>query len=338
MEVLLGMDTYMQTAVCTEKVDVLVLEMKHYERLFIKRHPRTIEDMRRVLELKLETRMKLLSNKSDIPFLSRVKTKLNMMNNPQPVAKIEKELPSQKMAEKEFLNHKGPLVDMYGPGSVFYMIRVREKTKVKGYDSREKRKMKHMNKISNENEHLHAIKVPQTLVLAAQMAGAKKDKEVLFDKNEHETTSIRSPSSKGDHFGSKYLRRIQSAMKPNDDQMIVNSDAFQLEDDKETCRSWPQEPRYGNLVSFMDAENDVSLSKLESKVRSWLSYGNPKSGPQVAQLRRLAVEVRIFVANAISVSCLTCQVIWLRYIGYRYFFPLLWQIKQLTSYTHKYIT
>lgn len=85
--------------------------------------------------------MDLLANKSEIPFLPRVKTKLNMMNNPQPVAKKEKELPSKKMAEREFLNHKGPLIDMYGPGSVFYMIRVREKTKVKGFDSRDKRKI-----------------------------------------------------------------------------------------------------------------------------------------------------------------------------------------------------
>lgn len=284
----------MQTAVCTEKVDVLVLEMKHYERLFVKRHQRTIEDMRKILEVKLETRMDLLANKSEIPFLPRVKTKLNMMNNPQPVAKKEKELPSKKMAEKEFLNHKGPLIDMYGPGSVFYMIRVREKTKVKGFDSRDKRKNKHINNKSNENEHLHAIKVPQTLVLAAQMAGAKKDKEVLFDKQDPDTTSVRTVSSKGIHFGSKSFRRVQSAIKPDDENMVINSDNFRVEDDQETIRSWPHETRYGTSVSFMDAEDDVTLSKLESKVRSWLSHGNPKSGPQVAQLRRLAVEVCVF--------------------------------------------
>lgn len=295
LEILLGMDTYMQTAVCTEKVDVLVLEMKHYERLFVKRHQRTIEDMRKILEVKLETRMKLLANKTEIPFLDRVKTKLNMMNNPPPVVKKEKELPSKKMAEREFLNHKGPLIDMYGPGSVFYMIRVREKTKVKGFDSRDnKRKNKHSINKSNENEHLHAIKVPQTLVLAAQMAGAKKDKEVLCDKQDPDTTSVRTTSSKGIRFGSKSFRRVQSAIKPDDENMLVNSDNFQVEDDQETSRSWPHETRYGTSVSFMDAEDDVTLSKLESKVRSWLSHGNPKSGPQVAQLRRLAVEVCVF--------------------------------------------
>lgn len=62
------MDTYMQTAVCTEKVDVLVLEMKHYERLFVKRHQRTIEDMRKILEVKLETRMDLLANNPKFHF------------------------------------------------------------------------------------------------------------------------------------------------------------------------------------------------------------------------------------------------------------------------------
>ena len=48
---LLDLDTYMQTVICTQKTDVLVLEMKHYERLLAKRNPRTIDKIMENLEV-----------------------------------------------------------------------------------------------------------------------------------------------------------------------------------------------------------------------------------------------------------------------------------------------
>lgn len=50
-EVLLDLDTYMQTAICTQRTEILVLEMKHYERLLAKRNPRTIDKMMVNLEV-----------------------------------------------------------------------------------------------------------------------------------------------------------------------------------------------------------------------------------------------------------------------------------------------
>ena len=41
----------MQTAICTQRTEVLVLEMKHYERLVAKRNPRTIDMMMENLEV-----------------------------------------------------------------------------------------------------------------------------------------------------------------------------------------------------------------------------------------------------------------------------------------------
>ena len=37
IEAMLEMDTYMQTAICYQPTDVLVLELSHYQRLFAKR-------------------------------------------------------------------------------------------------------------------------------------------------------------------------------------------------------------------------------------------------------------------------------------------------------------
>lgn len=75
------------------------------------------------------------------------------------MVKKEKEFLFKKMVEREFLNYKGLLIDMYGLGSVFYMIWVCEKIKVKGFDFRDKRKNKYINNKFNENEYLYVIKV-----------------------------------------------------------------------------------------------------------------------------------------------------------------------------------
>ncbi|XP_070180871.1 uncharacterized protein [Littorina saxatilis] len=67
-ELTMELDTYLQTAVCKEQTEVLVLERQHYERLFVRRHPRTIDTMRQQIKMKLLTR-KSLSSAKDIPFL-----------------------------------------------------------------------------------------------------------------------------------------------------------------------------------------------------------------------------------------------------------------------------
>ena len=55
----LGMDTYMQTAVCLEQTEVLVLERKQYVRLFVRRHPGTVESMRQRVAVKMMLRRSL---------------------------------------------------------------------------------------------------------------------------------------------------------------------------------------------------------------------------------------------------------------------------------------
>jgi len=57
METLMGLPTYMQTSRCTQTSEVLVLSMKHYERLLVRRHPSTIDSLRRELELRIRSRI-----------------------------------------------------------------------------------------------------------------------------------------------------------------------------------------------------------------------------------------------------------------------------------------
>ena len=132
-EVLLDLNTYMQTAVSKEKTSVLVLEVKHYVRLFVRRYQRTIDTMQKQLGIKLEARISLLPHRHDIPLLGYLLKMIEAKNRPQMSLEKDKnrDMVTVSEAEKEFFNHRGPLIDMYGPGSVFYVIRVRERTKLK---------------------------------------------------------------------------------------------------------------------------------------------------------------------------------------------------------------
>ncbi|VDI54004.1 Hypothetical predicted protein [Mytilus galloprovincialis] len=277
MEVLLDLDTYVQTAICTEKTDVLVLEMKHYERLFTKKHQRTIDAMKQMLEIKINTRITLLGSGEEVPLLHHLKNKVNLINNPKaPPEKSTRDEDSVLAAERQFFNHTGPLVDIDGPGSVFYMIRVREKSKQKSQN-------KNKRKQNGRNEHMHAISLPQSLIMAAQMAGATKDIELIMQNAEEDARHDNSKISAAGK-SARSFRRIQSAVKPSNDNE-TEEDVF--DDEKEMTKSLPE--RHA-MVSFDDEDEDASLSFLESRVRDWLCKDNPRKGPQVAQLRRLPVQ------------------------------------------------
>lgn len=138
IEVFLDLDTYLQTAICTQRTEVLVLELKHYERLLVKRNPRTIESMKENLELRIQSRMSKHVEKS-IPLLKILLAKAeeyNEMRQHQIEARmsamVEKPVKQTKSIAdtfESFVPPRGALIDIYGPGTVFYRIRQREEAK-----------------------------------------------------------------------------------------------------------------------------------------------------------------------------------------------------------------
>ena len=49
----MDLNTYMQTIVCTQKTEVLTLELKHYDRLLAKRNPKTVNLLKEHLEVNI---------------------------------------------------------------------------------------------------------------------------------------------------------------------------------------------------------------------------------------------------------------------------------------------
>ena len=131
----------MQTAKCTQRTEVLVLEMKHYERLLAKRNPRTVDTMKSCLDLRLKSRMSK-HNSSQVPLLGRLYAavedfKTHKQERQHGGGKHGKSNHQQQKQQRKtiteyydaFIPPPGPLVDMYGPGTVFHHIRERAKEK-----------------------------------------------------------------------------------------------------------------------------------------------------------------------------------------------------------------
>ena len=134
------LETYMQTAICTQKTEVLILEMKHYERLLVKRNPRTIENMKDELDLRLQTRISR-HNENAIPLLKCLCLKAEQYIEQKQIQnearqnigvhgdRNAKHHKSMSESFDSFVPPRGALVDMYGPGTVFHRIREREKAR-----------------------------------------------------------------------------------------------------------------------------------------------------------------------------------------------------------------
>lgn len=287
---------------CAEQTEVLVLEMKHYERLFVKRHQRTIEQMRHNLEHKLNTRTSVLSAKenADIPLLGLIHLKLYFLHNPPPVSmEKKKKETSVQSAEKLFFNHKGPLLDLYGPGSVFYLIRIREQSKQK-LRAHQKEGLKSK---KQEMGHLHAIRLPQNLVMAAQIAGAKETKDNVGDSipvKETEPAERENIRQRTEHITRTTASKVTTFTQKN----IISPRSFRCIQSAITPKQ-PTDEKFDNLTRHSQyfsehkplplsrplGDQELRLGLLEEKVKDWLERDNPKFGTNVSKLRRLHVEV-----------------------------------------------
>ncbi|KAK7095575.1 hypothetical protein V1264_006960 [Littorina saxatilis] len=280
------LDTYLQTAVCKEQTEVLVLERQHYERLFVRRHPRTIDTMRQQIKMKLLTR-KSLSSAKDIPFLGYLAQVIELKSRPPPPPEKERVDPTVSEAEKEFLNHRGPLIDLHGPGSVFYLIKVREQTKLKLRSKRERLV-----------ERPQAVKnVPGNVLLAAQ--------QLLNGSNDYGGDE-RVTSSRGRDRVTVQPRSFRSIQNSNMDSSTENSagdpspdDGEEEEeelgpeyphDDEDDSESLGQSDWQSGDGTESPEQQEARLSFLEERVRRWLKKENPKVGPKVAQLKRFALQ------------------------------------------------
>ncbi len=115
--------------------------MKHFERLLVKRNPRTIETLKEDLELRLRSRMTPRAEKA-VPMIRCLVKKAeeyNQQRAQQNEARLhgnstDKHIKHSRTISESydsFVPARGALIDMHGPGTVFYRIRQQHEAKAK---------------------------------------------------------------------------------------------------------------------------------------------------------------------------------------------------------------
>lgn len=127
-----GLSSYAETTQCTEAAEVFILDQKNFERLIEKRNPQSIDIMRDALHEKLTLRMSW-AQENDLPLFRYFLYKLDEKNR-QEINRLKEMNRRRDIREsidywKSGKLYNGPLIDQFGPGSVFYTIRMRAKSR-----------------------------------------------------------------------------------------------------------------------------------------------------------------------------------------------------------------
>ena len=131
MEMAMDLHTYAYSVTCLQETEIYVLDQRNYERLIEKRNPQVIEIIRKSVLEKYSLRMSWMQEKKDLPLFQYFLYKIAESDRKKILKKedmIRKEKERESPEEWDVSSfQKGPLIDMFGPGSVFYSIRMKAK-------------------------------------------------------------------------------------------------------------------------------------------------------------------------------------------------------------------
>ncbi len=150
-EFIADLKTYAQGVTCRSACDVFILTSKNIDRLLSKKNPRTVEVLRRQVELKLRYRINYQQG-SDVPLYRHLLFKLTEELRP-----TERKLPSVEGYEKQlppqeamfyhqlgaFVHNRAELSPPYVPGAVFLREKMLERAKFRN-KARAQKTVKHM--------------------------------------------------------------------------------------------------------------------------------------------------------------------------------------------------
>lgn len=121
----MNLNSYAQSAQCTQVAEMFILDQKNYERLIERRNPQALEAMRDSVHEKLKLRLSWIQE-DEIPLFKYFLYKLDERKRHENDRHREIR---RKVFDWKTMLQKGPLIDQFGPGSIFYRIRMREKAR-----------------------------------------------------------------------------------------------------------------------------------------------------------------------------------------------------------------
>jgi len=120
VELAANLSTFMQSVVCEQESVAFVIDTKNYERLVSRRHQETVKLITHNAMLKLDNRAMRFQQ---IPLLKVIIQRYRQ----QLLPKQKKRRVSDIIDRVSPVPPHGPLVDMFGPGTVFHYIRTRQR-------------------------------------------------------------------------------------------------------------------------------------------------------------------------------------------------------------------
>ncbi|XP_059170872.1 uncharacterized protein LOC131952283 isoform X2 [Physella acuta] len=267
LEMAMGLMTYSQTVECTEESVIFHLDQRNYDRLIEKRNPGALEMLRDIVHTKLTLHFSRL-NEETIPLYRYF---LYTLDEKEKDARLNARTPRSRTPQDMDVNvenlQKGPLVNMYGPGSVFYLIRKRAKE----MKARQKR---HMNNPASNFRFGGVAAKPS--VMAAVKTLATLTSNVYGSRNVN--TQNEEPTSATASMINLYGAADPKMITELDDADYADGDGY--------------ETNYLDLDEQYDwASSDTALSKLEERLTRWHnSLPTIQKGNCVVPLHRFQFE------------------------------------------------
>lgn len=279
----MDLPTYCYTVKCTQESEVFILDQKNYDRLIEKRNPRVIDIFKESVREKYRLRLSWLPNK-ELPliryFLYQLREEERSKRD-RPLKTTVRE-PVQDWSVSNL--KKGPLIDMFGPGSVFFLIRMKEKQR-----QLEKERYNGAKKRLQQTRPRNPPKtVPTVDSLAYQMS-----RENTFVSQLGRTSTAESG------FGSGKSQDRGQGMEDdvfNDDSGIESANS-RLVCESSQGRTGDSSPR--NDFTFIDSEiNEDNLVRLEKRLEAWnnkmTADSQRKRNNKPVKLPRYVHEVKYF--------------------------------------------
>lgn len=284
LEMTFNLNSYAQTTQCTETAEMFVLDQKNYERLIEKRNPQCLDAMREALHEKLKLRMSW-AQEEDLPLFRYFLYKLDERKRHEE-NKIKEHNRKRDMREtidywKSGKLSNGPLIDQYGPGSVFYTIRMRAKSR---------------------KNHLKvkagaaAFGITKTLALMNRnQSGAYFSRKISGQNGLNGVSRYRMESeetnNKNAEDGESQMDIADGQKGAKNSQLLCentrNSNTNSKNSNSRTSRNTTSRNDC-SMDEFMNQElNELSLTRLETRIEEWHNRVNKLEEPKEMLSSRL---------------------------------------------------
>ncbi|XP_071182155.1 uncharacterized protein [Mytilus edulis] len=274
MEVAMDLMTYSYSVTCIQETEIYVLDQKNYERLIEKRNPQVVELIRNSVLEKYSLRLSWMQDKKDLPLFRYFLYKIGENERKK---KLKKEELMRQDKERDITDDwmvsslkKGPLIDMFGPGSVFYSIRMKAK-------QREMEKLSYKARVDKRRLLSERKSPAQTKPVQVQGAPPTSFVTQAF-KNKYDVESGAYDFSSEDDVEND---SVDGSV--NRSQLICDKSRNAHSVLKETPET-----------DFEDWESsDANLCKLENRLQNWYKHfgdNEKKRDVSIVKLRRYQTE------------------------------------------------